>query len=424
MQYQRTLGPLQGIAMTVTTFVGTGLMLLPALSVSQANGFALYAWLITTAIVLPVAFVFALLGSRFPSAGGASHYIGRAFGKKAEKAVGWLFLSILFVGPAVAINIAAAYLAVALNLQQDSVFILSIITVFTTALYALAGIKNSSRFQAMVVVALITVVVLLSWKGDLLGATHTIETPLSWSQWQTASLAIGTIFWCFIGIEVMAHMGAEFKNPARDFPIALLGGMLIVIALYLALVLLITQHHTYGDEITNSQSLALLVGQIFGEPSKKLFAIGAFTIAFANTGMYLLGFARMVQSMSSQGALPRAFSYLSKQGTPIYAVYLVTGLTLASILLSYFSEWSLHWFIEMTNGAFLLIYTLTCITSLKLLPSHQKWLGFMASTTCLLMTYFVGVSMLFALSIFAIAMYFEYYKGRKNLMLDHEIHVQ
>ena len=424
MEYQRTLGPLQGIAMTVTTFIGTGLMLLPALSVSQSHGFALYAWLITTAIVLPVAFIFALLGGRFPSAGGASHYIGRAFGKKAEKAVGWLFLSILFVGPAVAIKIAAAYLAVALNLTQDSVFILSIITVFATALYALAGVKNSSHFQSIVVIGLITVVVLLAWQGDLLGATKMIETPTTWTQWQTAFLAIGTIFWCFIGIEVMAHMGAEFKNPARDFPIALLGGMLIVIALYLALVLLIAQHHTYGDEITNSQSLALLVGHIFGEHAKKLFAIGAFIIAFANTGMYLLGFARMVQSMSSQGALPSIFSHLSKHGTPVYAVYLVAGLTLSSILLGHFSGWSLHWFIEMTNGAFLLIYTLTCITSLRLLPNKQKWLGLLASATCLLMTTLVGISMLFALCIFVTAAFFEYHKGRKKRIPDHQIHVQ
>ena len=35
----------------------------------------------------------------------------------------------------------------------------------------------------------------------------------------------------------MAHMGAEFKNPTRDFPIALLGGIAIVIVAYLSLVL-------------------------------------------------------------------------------------------------------------------------------------------------------------------------------------------
>lgn len=36
-QYQKTLGPIQGMAMTVTTFIGTGLMILPAMSVTQAG---------------------------------------------------------------------------------------------------------------------------------------------------------------------------------------------------------------------------------------------------------------------------------------------------------------------------------------------------------------------------------------------------
>lgn len=64
--YKKTLGPLQGMAMTVTTFIGTGLMILPAMSVSQAGSFAFYAWLITAVMIIPIAFIFALLGSKYP----------------------------------------------------------------------------------------------------------------------------------------------------------------------------------------------------------------------------------------------------------------------------------------------------------------------------------------------------------------------
>ena len=37
MQYHKTLGITQGIAMTVTTFVGTGLMVVPAMSVTPSR---------------------------------------------------------------------------------------------------------------------------------------------------------------------------------------------------------------------------------------------------------------------------------------------------------------------------------------------------------------------------------------------------
>ena len=424
MEYQRTLGPIQGISMTVTTFVGTGLMVLPALSVSQANGFAFYAWLITAIMILPIAVIFAILGSHFPSVGGASHYIGQAFGKKSELAVGWLFLSIALVGPAVALKISAAYLGVALSLSQDAIFPLTLLTILASLFYTLAGVKNTSRFQSIVVIVLISVIILLAYKGNILSSVHYIKTPRSLPEWHVTSFAIGTIFWCFIGIEVMAHMGADFKQPMRDFPIALLVGVAIVVVLYLTLVLLITQYHTYGDELTNSQSLALLVGSILGDHSKKIFAIGAFIIAFTHTGMYLLGFARMVQSMSSQGSLPKSLSTISKNGTPNRAIYLITSVTTASVLFSHFSNSSLHWLIEMTNGAFLLIYTLTCIASLKLFIKPQKWVGALAVTCCILIGFFIGASMLFAFAIFVAAMYFEYYKNRKNLIPDSKIHVQ
>lgn len=424
MEFQRTLGPIQGIAMTVSTFVGTGLMLLPALSVNQSHHFALYAWLITVVLILPVAFVFALLGGRFPSAGGASHYIGKAFGKSAEKALGWLFLSILLVGPAVAIKIAGAYLAAALNVSDHYVFPLSVIIVIATALYSLAGIKNSARFQFIIVLALISAVALLTWQGDPWGEFAQTQLPRSTNEWNTAFLSIGTIFWCFIGIEVMAHMGAEFRNPNRDFPIALLGGVTIVVGLYLLLVLLISKYHTYGDDITNSQSVALLVGLLFGEASQRAFAAGAFIIAFTNTGMYQLGFARMIHSLSQNGALPSIFGRLSQNGSPSNAIYLTSAVTLSSITFGHFSGWSLNWFIEMTNGAFLLIYTLTCIAALKLLLGQQKWLALLATLSSFILIGFVGLNMWFAITIFLVAILFEYHKDRKNLMSRHKIHVQ
>lgn len=411
MHYSRTLGPIQGIAMTATTFIGTGLMILPALSVAEAGSFAFYAWLMTALVVLPIAFVFALMGSRYPSAGGAAHYIGRVLGQKAERAVGWLFLSILLVGPAVAIKVAAAYLAILLGMTESSIFLLSMLTLGGMLLFALAGIENSARFQIAVVLVLVSAVILLSIVGDLPRAFSVIEMPLSPLDWQSTFIATGTVFWCFLGIEVMAHMGAEFKNPARDFPIALLGGISIVVVLYLALVLLIAYHHTYGDEITNSQSLAILVGKLLGEGYQQAFAFGAYIIAFANVGVYILGFARMVWSLAQQQALPSYFSQLNRRGTPARAVGFVGAITLLSLLFAEWSSWAMQAFMQMTNGAFLLIYTLTCLTALKLFKGKERGLALLATMSCLLMASFIGSAMLFAFAMLLLALLWEH--GRR-----------
>ena len=423
-QYQRTLGPIQGIAMTVTTFIGTGLMILPAMSVAEAGSFAFYAWLITAGMVIPIAFIFALLGSKYPSAGGASHYIGRAFGPRYEKAVGWLFLSILLVGPAVAIKVAAAYLTIVFKTSDQWILAFSLLTLVGMLAFSIVGMQTSARFQTGVVITMIIVILWLCFIGDIQSSIQVIRTPTTPDHWQQTLYATGVIFWCFLGIEVMAHMGAEFKNPGRDFPIALLGGMTLVILAYLSLVLLIAWHHTYGDEVTNSQSLALLVSKLMGETSSRIFAIGAYIIAFANVGIYVLGFSRMIQSMAQQGALPTTFSGLNKNGTPEKAVLLVGCITLLSILFSELSGWKMAWFIEMTNGSFLLIYTLTCIAAIKLVNRIAQVLAVVALISCGFMVFFIGQSMLFAAIMFCLALCYEFTRAPKTPIKDSKLHVQ
>lgn len=422
--YQKNLGPIQGIAMTVTTFIGAGLMLLPAISVSQAKSSAFYSWIITALLILPIAFVFARLGAKYPSAGGASHYVGKAFGQYAERAVGWLFLSILLVGPTVAIKVTAAYLAIIFQVDNSHILFLNYITLAGMILFAIVGMKTSARFQTMIVIIMLVTTAWLAYIGDIRTGIEQIHTPSSMAQWTQMLLATGSIFWCFLGIEVMAHMGAEFKNPARDFPIALLGGIGIVVITYLVAVILIFQHHTYGNDITNSQSLALLVNQLVGSGTSRFFALGAYIIAFANIAVYLLGFSRMVQSLAQQNALPTTLATLNRQGTPVPAVLLVGGITFLSITFSELSGWHMERFIEMANGTFLTIYLLACFAAFKLFPISFRPVSLLALISCSFIALFIGISMLFAGTMLLLAIGFEYYKDRKCRVSQSKIHVQ
>ena len=395
-QFQRTLGPFQGITMTITTFVGTGLMVLPAMSVTVAGEFAFYSWLIAVAIIAPIAVVFALLGARFPSSGGASHYIGQAFGERAEKAVGWLFLSILLVGPSVAIKVCAYYLAVVFGLPDSWILSLSILTVVGLLLFGIIGIQTSAKIQSAIVVVMLIAVFALALQGDIISATQTIHTPTNPAQWQQALSAVNLVFWCFLGIEVMAHMGAEFKKPARDFPIAMIGGISIVVLTYLTLVLLISWHQAYGSETKDSQSIAILVNTLMGSTASKWFSAGGFLISFANTAIYILGFGRMVHALANKNALPKPFSKLNRFGSPGWGIVCVCSICLLSILATELFQLELYWLIEMTNGAFLTIYTLATCAAWRLLKGKLRLLTILSMLACLTIAYQIGWGMLFA----------------------------
>ncbi|MCO4784641.1 MAG: L-methionine/branched-chain amino acid transporter, partial [Marinomonas atlantica] len=84
----------------------------------------------------------------------------------------------------------------------------------------------------------------------------------------------------------------------------------------------------------------------------------------------------------------------------------------------------MEWLIEMTNGAFLLIYTLTCITAIKSLESRFRWVAVLATFSCLMMIAFIGQNMLFAVLVFVLALAWESLKIQNPPMPEDKIHVQ
>ena len=77
----KTLTVTQAIALGVTIVVGSGLLILPGLAYERVGRSAIYAWLACALIVLPILFIFARLGARFPSAGGVAGFVQAAFGR-------------------------------------------------------------------------------------------------------------------------------------------------------------------------------------------------------------------------------------------------------------------------------------------------------------------------------------------------------
>ncbi len=64
-----------------TTLLGTGVFILPQMTVAKAGSGALLAWALLTLAIIPVTLVFARLASRFPHAAGPAYFVERAFGR-------------------------------------------------------------------------------------------------------------------------------------------------------------------------------------------------------------------------------------------------------------------------------------------------------------------------------------------------------
>src|SRR5579872_603619 len=78
-QLNKTINLLQAITIAIGTILGTGLLILPGLVYAKLGNSAIYAWLADIVLVIPLLYIFGILGKDNPAPGGASAYIEQAY---------------------------------------------------------------------------------------------------------------------------------------------------------------------------------------------------------------------------------------------------------------------------------------------------------------------------------------------------------
>jgi amino acid efflux transporter len=394
----RQLGISQGVGLLATSLLGTGVFVIPAIAASISGRESLLAWLLLIVFVLPIAFTFAALGKHFPHAGGAAHFAGRAFGPMAERLTAFLFISVMPVGLPAALLMACGFWQSVLPISHTEALGVQFATLATILLLGLNGAKLSGNIQIVIAITITSLVALLWWKS---GVGHA-DTVLP-SQVDAPSLipALTVMFWCFVGIEAFAHMGEEFRNPERDFPIAVLLGVLVAGVVYWATSVVVLKLHAFGDQQANTQSLPYLVAVLFGPKAKWIAALVGYMACFASINIYLQGFARLLWSMADEGMLPKPLAQLSARKVPANALYLVVGSCALCCLLFWWLELPLDDLLRYANGNFIGVYLLSMIAGVVLLKGVARILAVISSVLCLALlialglqaSYMVGVSL-------------------------------
>src|SRR5205085_1967839 len=138
--------------------------------------------------------------------------------------------------------------------------------------------------------------------------------------------AVALTLYALTGFENATAPVNKVRNPARIIPIALVGGTLFVVLLYLvsstSLLLLLTE-----GEITGSTSpFADAIAHYWGNGAA-LLAIAAIAVsAFGCLNAMILGTGELAYSMALRGDLPAMFARTRRGNTPVAAQWLGAGL--------------------------------------------------------------------------------------------------
>ncbi|ARU62556.1 L-methionine/branched-chain amino acid transporter [Tumebacillus avium] len=396
-----TIGLPQAVALYIGAVLGSGVLLVPGLAAEIAGPASLLAWGLMTLLVLPMALSMGLLAAKFPSAGGVSHFVSRAFGDRAGTMVGWFFLMSVPIGAPIAALTGAGYLTAAMGWGEGARIIIAILMLLAGLLTNLLGMKVAGGVQVAVVAAIIAVLMLA-----IAGAAPNIEarhfTPFLPHGWVSVGQAAAILFWCFIGWEAVSHLSEEFVDPERDAVKGVMIAAVIVGILYFLTALAAVGTHTYGSAGVSEASLALVIEGILGKSGVYVAGFTGVFICTATIIAYVGATSRLAYALASKGDAPKPLAILSeKHGTPLGGLAFL-ALCFVVVLTLYTTDTvSLSTLIQFPNATFILTYLGGCAAGIRLLKGNRwgvglSWLSFVLTA---LIFPFVGWAVLYPLVI-------------------------
>ena len=192
---------------------------------------ALYALGLTPLVLLVAGVVFLLVAVSYaegtaaiPEPGGAALFVRRAFNDPAGFATGWVLLLDYLIVSALAALFVPHYLA-ALGLEQlrDSPWDVVVGVAVVLALSAVRLVRRPQLYRLAVVVAVVAVVshVLLIVLGFALlfdaDAFRGIDLGAD-PAWDELAFALPLAMLAYTGLETVANLSAETKEPGRTLP--------------------------------------------------------------------------------------------------------------------------------------------------------------------------------------------------------------
>ncbi|KAL3344274.1 hypothetical protein AABB24_023618 [Solanum stoloniferum] len=251
-QLARKLSLFDLVAIGVGATIGAGVYILVGTVAREHTGPSLTVSFFIGGLAAALsAFCYAELACRCPSAGSAYHYSYVCIGEGVAWLIGWaLILEYTLGGAAVARgvvpNLASFFGGVdklPSILARQTIFGIvvdpgaAILVVIITALLC-TGIKESSLAQAIITTVNISALVFIIFAGAYLGCKTGwpgYEVSSGYFSFGVNGLLAGsaTVFFSYIGFDIVASTAEEVKNPQRDMPLGIGFAVSICVILYM-----------------------------------------------------------------------------------------------------------------------------------------------------------------------------------------------
>lgn len=341
----KVLGVAFGIAMIVGNTIGIGILRTPGeIARLLPSGPWFYGvWLAGGIYALLGALTLAELGAMIPQSGGQYVFARRALGEYAGFTIGWTDT----------ISSAASVAAVTISMGEYSDALVPALAGHATAVAVVIvvgltmvnwrGIRAGDLTQQ--ITSLLKTVVLVGL-AVLCLFTPTAQAALSAAPAPVATLpvialvvlALQGVIYTYDGWNGVLYFSGEVKNPGREIPRSMAGGVLLVVGIYFLLLVgyshVLTLPGMAGDNLVAASAARV----VFGPAGDRIVRAIILVSLLSTANAIVLLTSRVPYAMAKDGMLWRRLGEVNAGGTPVISLAITSALAIGLILTGTFGQ--------------------------------------------------------------------------------------
>ena len=357
---QKNLGLAAALSTVIGMVIGGGVFFKPQAVYTLTGGepgLGMIAWVVAGIITIAAGLTAAEVSAAIPKTGGMMVYIEEIYGKKFGVLTGWMQCVLFFPATIAALAVMFGSQSAMLIGNESFVVPITLGTILLISILNTISSKTSGTIQTVATICKLIPLILIIIFGFINGdSTNPIITPLVGPGVSTGAV-IGqlliAILFAYDGWINVGAIAGEMKNPGKDLPTAIVGGLAFVMAVYIVI------NIAYlwvlpASELANYASPASAVAEvIFGPMGGKIITIGILISVFGCINGYLLTGPRILYTLGQQKSIPgyKYYSSLNSTGVPASATIIMGVIAMLYALsgqfnlltdLSMFAIWSFY----------------------------------------------------------------------------------